>query len=73
MAELLAVAALHLAPVLRLGTVTREMTQFITVAAGDCVGITRLVTLFSKVLSRTAVATGTRRPGLNVGALECVS
>lgn len=66
MAQLAAVAALVLGPVLGFGTITREVAHLLTIATDDGVGITRLVALLGHVLGRSTVAAGT---GSNVRAL----
>jgi hypothetical protein len=68
--KFLAVLTLHLAPVLGLGAVAGEVADFLTVAAGDGCGVTRLVALLGHVVSGTAVAAGA---GFGRGTLRCVS
>ena len=66
MAHLTTVGALHLGPVLGLGAVAREMTLLLAVAAGDHVGVARLITLLRDVIFGAAV---TARTSFGVGTL----
>lgn len=45
MAHLVAIAALHLAPIFGLRAVTREVTDFLAVAAGNVIRVAWLITL----------------------------
>jgi hypothetical protein len=66
MTELLAVAALDLGVVPRLGAITREVTLLLAVAARSVVGVLGLIALLGDVVLRAAVVAGTLS---DVGAL----
>jgi putative effector of murein hydrolase LrgA (UPF0299 family) len=70
MTELLAVAALDLGVVPRLGAITREVTLLLAVAARSVVRVLGLIALLGDVVLRAAVVAGTLS---DVGALLYVS
>lgn len=69
MTHITAVGALDLGPVLRPRAFLREVACLLTVAAGDCIGITRLIALLGDVVFGAAVAAGAGRAGFNVRAV----
>ena len=73
MTEFLAVLTLHLRPILWLRAIAREVALFLTVAAGNVVWITGLITLLRDVIFRAAVTACSGWTSLNVGTLYDVS
>lgn len=70
---MLAVLTLHLGPVLRLGAFTREVSLLLAIAAGDVVGVARLVTLLCDVVLRATVAACSRRTRFDIWTLQSIS
>jgi hypothetical protein len=66
MTKLLAVTALDLGVITRLGTIPREMTLLLTVAARSVVGVLRLIALLGHMVLGVTVVAGTLG---DVGAL----
>ena len=69
MAHLAAVVALDLGPVLRLGTIAREVALLLAVAALRLVGVARLVTILGDMILGIAVAASARTTGFDVRTL----